>query len=150
MNRLLLVIFIALAVVITMPSRSAFADDPKPTPEQLEAAKKLIRQCVNKGEALFVPVTVSLELEWVLRSNFGFGRAAVVQIFSQLLSSAELTFESEGAVELALAHFSQGAADYSDCMHVALASQAGEQPLWTFDKAASKVQGARLLAVSSA
>ena len=27
----------------------------------------------------------------------------------------------------------------------ALASAAGEQPLWTFDKAASKVDGARLV-----
>jgi predicted nucleic-acid-binding protein len=49
---------------------------------------------------------------------------------------------SESAVELALALYAQGSADYSDCMHVALAVQAGQRPLWTFDKAASKVAGA--------
>ncbi|THF65888.1 type II toxin-antitoxin system VapC family toxin [Pseudothauera nasutitermitis] len=112
---------------------------------QLAAAKKLISQCMNAGETLHVPVTVMLELEWVLRSSFGFAKATVVHTLAQLLSSAELTFESEGAVELALAHYSQGTADYSDCLHVALAGQAGEQPLWTFDKAAAKVDGARLL-----
>ena len=113
---------------------------------QLAAARKLVRQCVSDGQTLYVPVTVSLELEWVLRSNFGFDKATVVTTLSQLLSTAELSFESEGAVELALVHYVQASADYSDCLHAALASQAGEQPLWTFDKAASKVEGARLLA----
>ena len=72
-------------------------------------------------------------------------RLDIVRTFSQLLSSAELSFESESALEGALAHYGQGAADFSDCLHVALAGQAGEQPLWTFDKAPSKIEGARWL-----
>lgn len=113
---------------------------------QLAAARRLIRKCLRDGETLYVPVTVSLELEWVLRSGFGFGKPAVVATLSRLLGASELSFESEGALEVALVLYGQGAADYSDCLHVALASAAGEQPLWTFDKAASKVDGARLLA----
>jgi predicted nucleic-acid-binding protein len=112
---------------------------------QLAAAKALIERCVNAGETLYVPITVSLELEWVLRSNFALGKTAVAQTLSRLLSAVELCFESEGALEVALALYSQGSADYSDCLHVALASSAGERPLWTFDKAAAKVEGARLL-----
>ena len=65
---------------------------------QLAAARKLITRCVNSGETLYVPVTVSLELEWVLRSSFGFDKEAVTLTLSQLLSSSELTFESEGAL----------------------------------------------------
>jgi predicted nucleic-acid-binding protein len=113
---------------------------------QLAIAKKLIDQCVSAGEALYVPISVTLELEWVLRSNFGFKKTAIVHTLGQLLSTVELCFESERAIEIALAQYSQSAADYSDCLHVALAVQAGAQPLWTFDKAASKVEGARLLA----
>ena len=113
---------------------------------QLAVARRLIRKAVNAGETLFVPITVALELEWVLRSNFGFGKPAVMQTLSLLLSSVELAFESEGALEVALALYGQGAADFSDCLHAALASSAGESPLWTFDKAASKVEGARLMA----
>jgi predicted nucleic-acid-binding protein len=113
---------------------------------QLAAARKLIRRCVGTGEMLFVPVTVALELEWVLRSNFGFGKPAVLQTLSRLLSSIELSFESERALEQAVLLYRQGSADFSDCLHVALASSAGEPPLWTFDKAASKLDGARLLA----
>ena len=112
---------------------------------QLATARRLIGQCVREGQVLYVPMTVSLELEWVLRSNFGFGKDEVLETLSLLLSSAELAFESETALEFALARYRESSADYSDCVHVALAAQAGEQPLWTFDKAASKVEGARLL-----
>ena len=113
---------------------------------QLAAAKRLIRKCISEGQTLFIPVSVSLELEWVLRSSFGFQKDQVVHTLSQLLSSADLSFESEAALEAALARYQEGSADYSDCLHVALAAQAGEQPLWTFDKAASKLDGARQLA----
>lgn len=112
---------------------------------QLASARRLVRRCIDAGQALFVPVSVSLELEWVLRSTFGFAKEDVIRTLSQLLSSAELSFESEGALELALLLYRKGPADYSDCVHVALAAQAGERPLWTFDKAASRVDGARLL-----
>ena len=102
------------------------------------AATRLIRAGVQAGGALFVPVTVVLELAWVLRSSFGFDKIAVVQAMFGLLSSFELSFESEGAVEVALGNYADGNADFADCLHAALAMLAGEQPLWTFDKAAAK------------
>ena len=115
-------------------------------PSQLAAAKRLISRCVAEGSTLFVPVTVVLELEWVLRSSFEFVKDDVLTTLSALLSAAELTFESERALEVALHLFRKGSADFADCLHVALATQAGEQPLWTFDKDASKVSGAQLVA----
>ncbi len=59
---------------------------------QPAAAKKMIRKSVNEGEALFVPIAVSLELEWVLGSNFKFEKQAVVQTLSDPLSSTEMNF----------------------------------------------------------
>lgn len=112
---------------------------------QLAAARQLIQRCLAAGEALFVPVTVALELEWVLRARFGFGKPAVLQTLSQLLGSVELVFESERALEVALLLYSQGSADFSDALHLALALSAGEQPMWTFDQAAARLPGARLL-----
>lgn len=114
---------------------------------QLQAAKDLIRRAVRAGQALFVPVTVTVELEWVLRSNFGFEKADILRTVSQLLSSIELLFESESAIELALLHYQKGTADFSDCLHAGLTAAAGERPLWTFDRAAAKVPGAQLLTV---
>ena len=114
--------------------------------DQAAAATSLIRSAVRKGEPLFVPVTVLLELEWVLRSAFGFDKPAVLQALFGLLGSFELAFESEGAIEMALAQYERSAADFSDGLHVALAQQANQSPLWTFDKAAAKLDGAKLLA----
>jgi predicted nucleic-acid-binding protein len=114
--------------------------------QQFLLAKKLIRAAVRAGETLHIPITVMLELEWVLRSSFKLSKAQVTSMLSALLSSHELSFESETAAEIALALYAKGNADFADCMHVALAHVAGESPLWTFDRAAAKVDGAMLLA----
>jgi predicted nucleic-acid-binding protein len=110
---------------------------------QLAAARRLIRKAVSEGQTLFVPVTVALELEWVLRSGYGVPRDEVLEILSTLLSAAELTFESERALEVALHLYRDGSVDFADCLHIALAAQAQELPLWTFDKRAGKVSGGR-------
>lgn len=112
---------------------------------QLDAARALIGRCVAEGLALFVPVTVVLELEWVLRSRYGFAKEDVLRVMASLLSAAELGFESEQALEVAVQLHRETAADFADCLHVALAAQAGEPPLWTFDRGAAKVPGATLL-----
>lgn len=113
---------------------------------QAAAAKRLIRAAAQAGDTLYVPLSVALELEWVLRSRFKMNRAAVVQTFFGLLESVELRFAAAGAVEWALNRYEETGADFGDCMHCALASLAGEAPMWTFDKAASKLPGAALLA----
>ncbi|TFZ01054.1 PIN domain-containing protein [Ramlibacter rhizophilus] len=110
---------------------------------QLAAAKRLIEACIAADQALFVPVTVTLELEWVLRASYELGKDEVTQVLASLLAAAELTFESEHALEIALQLYREGPADFADCLHVALAEQAGQAPLYTFDKRAAKVQGAQ-------
>ena len=112
---------------------------------QLAEARRLIRKCVADGQTLFVSVTVALELEWVLRASFEYAKDEVMEALSSLFSAAELIFESERALEVALQLYRNGSADFADCLHIALAAQAGELPLRTFDKRAAKVTGAQLL-----
>ena len=112
---------------------------------QFALAEKLIQAVLQAGQKLYIPITVTLELEWVLRSNFGFGKDQIINTISSLLASVELSFESEAAAEVALALYQRNKADFADCVHVALAHAAGERPLWTFDRAASKLDGARML-----
>jgi predicted nucleic-acid-binding protein len=112
---------------------------------QLAVAKRLLDRCIAEGQLLYVPVTVTLELEWVLRARFGYGKDDVLQVLSSLFSAAELTFESERALEVALQLYREGSADFADCLHIALVAQAGEQPLWTFDKGAARLAGAQLI-----
>lgn len=113
--------------------------------QQTQVATKLLERHVKKSETLFVPVTVVLELEWVLRSRYKFTKVDVIQVLSSLLTTFELVFESEGALEQALASYEDGGADYADCLHLALASKEKALPFLTFDANAAKEVGARLL-----
>jgi predicted nucleic-acid-binding protein len=54
----------------------------------------------------------------------------------------ELYFEATAALEWALSEYESSAADFSDCIHAALALSAGEAPLSTFDKTAARLQRA--------
>jgi predicted nucleic-acid-binding protein len=112
---------------------------------QSNAVRRLIARCVRAGLPLFVPVTVTLELEWVLRSAFEYEKVEVLHVLASLFSTSELVFESEQPLEVALQLYREGAADFADCLHVALAANAGHPPLWTFDKRAAKLQGARAI-----
>jgi predicted nucleic-acid-binding protein len=113
---------------------------------QAAAARRLIRAASESGTGLYVPVSVALELEWVLRSRFKMDKAAVVQTFFRLLETVELRFAAAGALEWALNRYEETGADFADCMHTALASLVGETPMWTFDKQAARLPGAALLA----
>ncbi|MFT0533690.1 PIN domain-containing protein [Castellaniella hirudinis] len=103
-------------------------------------------QC-GQGQLLFVPITVVLETEWVLRSRYGFDRLSITAAFDALLCTAELEFQHEAALEQALWFFRRtGAPDFADCLHAALVGEAVQGPLLTFDKKAAKIDGVSLLA----
>jgi predicted nucleic-acid-binding protein len=113
---------------------------------QSSRVDRLLNDNVKNGERLFVPVTVMLELEWVLRSRYRFDKAAITSALDALLSVTELEFQTEPALEQALWLFKQaGAPHFADCLHVAWVSQSGQGPLLTFDERASKLEGAELL-----
>ncbi len=108
---------------------------------------RLLDRHVRRQESLWVPVTVALELEWVLRSRYKFAKAEVIRTLSSLLTTTELVFESEGALEQALASYEDGGADFGEYLHLALAQYGLALPFWTFDAKASKAAGAKLLKV---
>ena len=94
---------------------------------------------------IFVPITVILELEWVLRSRYGYAREQVLSTLSSLLETRELVFQDEAAVEHALHYYRRRRADFAECLHLGGAASAGELPLMTFDRTAARVDGAKLL-----
>lgn len=107
---------------------------------------RLFELAIEKDERLFVPATVILETEWVLRSCYRFDKPLVIAALDALLGVIELEFQTESELEQALWLFKQaGAPDFADCLHVALVSQAGQGPLLTFDERAGKLDGAQLL-----
>jgi predicted nucleic-acid-binding protein len=114
---------------------------------QSAAALAAISAAVRRGQALHVPVTVVLELEWVLRSRYRFDAAQIGQTLADLLSSADVGLAEERAVEAALERYRSGkAADFADCLHAALAAESGYSPLLTFDVDAARLAGVKLIA----
>jgi predicted nucleic-acid-binding protein len=114
--------------------------------KQCAVVAKLLEIAAKKEERFFVPVTVMLQTEWVLRSRYRFDKPTVTAALDALMGVSELEFQSEPALEQALWLFKQtGAPDFADCLHVALVSQAGQGPLLTFDERAGKLDGVQLL-----
>lgn len=105
----------------------------------------LFASAARRGDALFVPVTVMLELEWVLRSRYGFAKPEILAALSALLETRELVFQAEPAIERALYAYRQGRADLADCLHAATCWVEGEAPLFTLDAKTARLPDAALL-----
>jgi predicted nucleic-acid-binding protein len=116
-------------------------DDDK----QTARAQRLFDQARTRRETWFVPSTVMLELEWVLRSRYAFDKSTVLQAFNALLETQELEFDAETALECALYLFRNGTAEFADCLHASLCSLAGNAPLLTFDENAARLTGVELI-----
>lgn len=112
---------------------------------QLATAQRLLSRCAKQGCPLFVPVTVVLELEWVLSSRFGRSKQQVIEALDRLLAAPEFRLEAPTALEVALELYKTSNAEFADCLHIAMAGHRDRPPLWTFDRVASRVAGARLL-----
>lgn len=82
------------------------------TQEQRQAA----RQLIESGQDLFLPKTVALELEWVLRGYYAFAAEQVLLVFEQLLHHPCLQVEDRPSLEQAMAGLRSGL-DFADALH---------------------------------
>eukprot|EP00456_Euglypha_rotunda_P035814 TRINITY_DN27569_c0_g1_i1.p1 TRINITY_DN27569_c0_g1~~TRINITY_DN27569_c0_g1_i1.p1 ORF type:complete len:134 (+),score=29.95 TRINITY_DN27569_c0_g1_i1:106-507(+) len=117
-------------------------DDDARQSKQIAA---LFDEVAQRNIALFVPITVTLELEWVLRSRYQFDKASVLQSMTALLETRELEFQLEAAVERALHAYRLGKADFADCLHIGLCTIENRAPLLTFDVKAAKLPDTQLV-----
>ncbi len=88
-------------------------------------------ELLEQSEAVFLPKTVLLELEWVLRAAYRIEPAIIHQSFLQILGLPMVTVESAGQVAAALGFYSQGF-DFADAFH--LASSDAAEAFYTFDE----------------
>ena len=81
--------------------------------EQAARAARLI----TTATAIFVPKTVLLELEWVLRAVYGLSIEAVQRALLHVLGLPMVQPEQPEAVAAALAH-ARGGLDFADALHL--------------------------------
>lgn len=105
-------------------------------PAQARLAEKLL-----SAGGVFVPKTVVLELEWVLRSVAEQPAGKVADCLAHLVALPGITVEDHEQVELALRHYREGV-DFADALHHA-ASHACSEVL-TFDDRRYVRRAARL------
>lgn len=96
-------------------------------PQQAERVADLI----DASAACFVPITVVLELEWVLRGAYKLPREAVIRAFEGLLAIRQVHLEQEELVRRVLEWHRQGV-DFADALH--LARSEGCEALISFDR----------------
>lgn len=101
-------------------------------PSDPEAARQrpIARRLVLDSPSLFVPVTVVLELEWVMRGFYEVDRDAFCDVLLHLLGLPQVTVERWEAVEAALEVHRKGI-EFADALHWALSR--GCTGLATFD-----------------
>lgn len=85
---------------------------------------------LREQQRVFIPKTVVLELEWVLRSAYRIAPRWIVSALRDILSVSNVELEDEVAVTLAIEWYEKGM-DFADGLHVASAGR--ERKFATFD-----------------
>lgn len=80
------------------------------------AQRQAACQLIESGQDLFLPKTVALRLEWVLRGYYDFSVEPVLQMFEQLLSHPTLHLEGRPDMEQAVAGLRSGL-DFAGSLH---------------------------------
>jgi predicted nucleic-acid-binding protein len=116
-------------------------------PAQAKSVSELFEASRANQTRLFVPYTVTLELEWVLRSRYQLDKAAVLSALNGLLETQEIDFQAEAALEQAIHRYRLGSAEFADCLHAGVSSAADRAPLLTFDAKAARLADVQLLEI---
>jgi predicted nucleic-acid-binding protein len=115
--------------------RLLVADDAR----QAAAAERAL---ATHGTA-WISDLVLAETAWVMRDAYGYPRRAIGAAISGLLEQDVFVFADRARVRRAHAQYVGGAADFADCLVLALAADADALPLLTFDTKLAKLEGAQ-------
>lgn len=95
-----------------------------------DAAQGRIAASVLAAGDVFIPKTVILELEWVLRYVANQPESKVVDCLAHLIALPGITVEDRDQIEVAIGHCRNGI-DFADALHLAGSGACSE--LLTFD-----------------
>lgn len=113
-------------------------------PAQSARASALIESFSSERRG-FIASGVLVELVWVLTSRYKINRAAMADILEHLLLAQEIMVEQAPVVWRALHAYRASRADFADCLIERMCHAAGCDYTVTYDIAAAKTAGMRLL-----
>lgn len=112
--------------------------------EQAEAARSLL-ESLSVDRPGYVCREVTVELVWVLERAYGFTRDRIATVLEELVATEGLVIEAAEDVAHAALRYRRDGPGFSDLMILAAAKRSGAHPLYTFDRQAARLEGARLL-----
>jgi predicted nucleic-acid-binding protein len=92
-----------------------YVDDP--TDSEAERQRPIARRILADQSGVFVPLTVALELEWVVRAFYGFGADAFADLLDHLAGLANVTIEARADV-ISAADLHRAGLDFADALHL--------------------------------
>ncbi len=116
-----------------------YVDDPN-DPEAVKE-RPVARAVMTDSPSLFVPLTVVLELEWLLRAFYRFQPAQIVGVLEHLLGLGHVNTEESERIAAALPLATEGM-DFADALHLAGSQHC--EALYTFDDRRFARRAARL------
>lgn len=125
-----------IAVDTNLLVRAILGDDPKQSP--------LARRTIENARDVLIPITVLIELAWVLKS-VGWNRGQIHQALSTLSLQPSVHIDRAVEVHAALDDFKVGPADFADYLALRQARALGARKLLTFDRKLAKAVGAERL-----
>lgn len=116
-----------------------YVDDPN-DPEAVKQ-RPIARRILTESKQIFVPLTVILELEWVLRAFYRFEASDFRRVVEHLLGLANVNVEEWPRVAQALVLQAEGL-DFADALHLMACNQC--QTFYSFDDRKFARRAARL------
>ena len=98
----------------------------KDDPGQAKRAAKII-----ESDDIFIPKTVMLETEWVLRHAYGIDKIAISEGFQKMMGLSNVRVEDQQSVIQAVSWYESGL-DFADALHLSSSTRA--DGFVTFDK----------------
>lgn len=102
-------------------------------PDQARLAAKLFGE-----NEIFIPKTVMLETEWVLRHAYGIDRKGILKAFQRLMGLSNVKIEDHQTMSVAVSWYNKEF-DFADALH--LASSRDAEGFATFDKSLLRKAG---------
>ena len=118
-----------IAVDTNVLVRLLIEDDP----DQAKRAAKLFGE-----NEIFIPKTVMLETEWVLRHAYGIDKNGILKAFQRLIGLSNLKMEDPQTMIVAISWYGDGL-DLADALHLASSREA--EKFATFDKSLFRKDG---------
>lgn len=100
-------------------------------PLQFERSKALF----STDNSIFIPTSVVLECEWVLRYAYDFKQPEITTAFQSLFGLPNVHLENPSVIANAI-EWHQNGMDFADAIHLALSEEA--EAFMTFDKSLIK------------